>query len=622
MLFKIWSFILNQINIKREMIHIGFKATLYYALVLCIIFFLFFNLEIVNVGHMTVLRLIRSMVFTFVSISLTQVVLDIPFNFKQIRINKKIILSMAVTIVWLVLYTIVFAQTKNILNGDIGNYYLLPSLLFCSSVLILEIFSRIKFKFIGVFSFSVLAFLLLSSALFFAIYYFLYDQQFDEYALLCVIATNPEEIINFLTSSFTLEQIICILLLSTLLLFLLIYSTELSVKYKPCSVVFNKYTISCYLLIFGYCGYYLCTVFPLDQFIHLHRKAGPMRAFIELQQNIEKNANAIRIKHDNNTLLLQNNKGSIVLVIGESACRDRMSAFNSAYPYNTTPWEKSMVGQSDFVFVNKAYSNFSNTVMAVTQALTSSNQYNGLALKDAVDIFSLAKRVGYKTYWISTQGKSTVSDAGITIIANQADKTLWLGGYDEVILKELRKIPKNDKNFIVIQLMGSHFNYNRRVPKKYLLENNFPETGKGDKVKWYEYSLHYTDDVLKQMFLYARDEMNLQAMIYVSDHGEDMKYTHTASPFRFNMVRIPLWIYLSPRFQCLHPEILNNLQKNKEMIFTNDLIFELMSGIIGAKTDSYENIYDLGSSEYGISEDKALTMHGKKLIKEDNREQF
>lgn len=260
--------------------------------------------------------------------------------------------------------------------------------------------------------------------------------------------------------------------------------------------------------------------------------------------------------------------------------------------------------------------------MAVTQALTSSNQYNGLALKDAVDIFSLAKRIGYKTYWISTQGKSTVSDAGITVIANQADKTIWLGGYDEVILRELRKIPQNEKNLIVIQLTESHFNYNRRVPKKHLLENNFLEADKGDKVKWYEYSLHYTDDVLKQLFLYVGDEMNLQAMIYFSDHGEDMKYTHTSSPFKFNMVRIPLWIYLSPKFQNLCPDKLNNLKKNKEKIFTNDLIFELMSGIIGVKTDSYEDIYDLGSSKYGISEDKALTMHGKKLIKDDNREQF
>lgn len=66
----------------------------------------------------------------------------------------------------------------------------------------------------------------------------------------------------------------------------------------------------------------------------------------------------------------------------------------------------------------------------------------------------------------------------------------------------------------------------------------------------------------------------------------------------------------------------NNLQKNKDMTFTNDSIFELMSGIIGTKTDSCENKYDLCSSEYGISEDKVLTMHGKKLIKDDNREQF
>lgn len=42
-------------------------------------------------------------------------------------------------------------------------------------------------------------------------------------------------------------------------------------------------------------------------------------------------------------------------------------------------------------------------------------------------------------------------------------------------------------------------------------------------------------------------------MIYVSDHGEDMELTHTASPFQYNMVRIPLWIYLSPAYQHAIP---------------------------------------------------------------------
>lgn len=84
------------------------------------------------------------------------------------------------------------------------------------------------------------------------------------------------------------------------------------------------------------------------------------------------------------------------MVIGESACRDRMSAFYDSYPINTTPWEKEMVKNDNFIFFKNAYSCFSNTVMAVTQALTSSNQYNGVLLKDATDIINVAKKRAIK----------------------------------------------------------------------------------------------------------------------------------------------------------------------------------------------------------------------------------
>lgn len=64
--------------------------------------------------------------------------------------------------------------------------------------------------------------------------------------------------------------------------------------------------------------------------------------------------------------------------------------------------------------------------MAVTQALTSANQYNKKPLKYAVDIMTLAKKAGYETYWISTQEQSSVSDAGITVIARQSDHQIWI----------------------------------------------------------------------------------------------------------------------------------------------------------------------------------------------------
>lgn len=110
--------------------------------------------------------------------------------------------------------------------------------------------------------------------------------------------------------------------------------------------------------------------------------------------------------------------------------------------------------------------------MAVTQALTNANQYNQIPLSNAVDLLEVAKRAGYHTYWFSMQNKSTVSDAGITILANQAETLNWLKGYDENILDKLRDIPENQNNFIILHIQGSHFNYDRRVPEWFLTQNH------------------------------------------------------------------------------------------------------------------------------------------------------
>ena len=58
-----------------------------------------------------------------------------------------------------------------------------------------------------------------------------------------------------------------------------------------------------------------------------------------------------------------------------------MSAFTPSYPFQTTPWQSQIEKSSSFIFFPKAYSNYPNTVMALTQALTSANQYNKEALE-------------------------------------------------------------------------------------------------------------------------------------------------------------------------------------------------------------------------------------------------
>jgi heptose-I-phosphate ethanolaminephosphotransferase len=106
-------------------------------------------------------------------------------------------------------------------------------------------------------------------------------------------------------------------------------------------------------------------------------------------------------------------------------------------------------------------------------------------------------------------------------------------------------------------------------------------------------------------------------MTYFSDHGENMKHYHTASPFFFDMVHIPFFVYLSPDYRASHPGLMETLKSHEHRVFTNDLIFDTLSGILGAQTNFYHAAYDFSSPDYSITDDQAMTLAGKRHISED-----
>ncbi len=115
------------------------------------------------------------------------------------------------------------------------------------------------------------------------------------------------------------------------------------------------------------------------------------------------------------------------------------------------------------------------------------------------------------------------------------------------------------------------------------------------------------------------DVLNLQALDYSSDHGEDMVYSHGAGKFTYDMVRIPVFFYLSPDYMQMYAEKADNLQKNKNEIFTNDLLYDTISGMMAAENSQYEERYDLFSNSYKLPLDMALTKHGQERIDGDDR---
>lgn len=129
--------------------------------------------------------------------------------------------------------------------------------------------------------------------------------------------------------------------------------------------------------------------------------------------------------------------------------------------------------------------------------------------------------------------------------------------------------------------------------------------------------LKKTDKVLQAIFDYAEKNLNLQAAIYSSDHGEDMVYSHGAAKFTFDMVRIPVFIYLSPEFSQLYPNKNRYIKEHEQSVFTNDLLFDTICGLFAAANSQYNDRFDLFNENYKLPADMAVTKHGKYLISDD-----
>lgn len=449
-------------------------------------------------------------------------------------------------------------------------------------------------------------------------YFMKYHSLFDDISLLSILATNVKEAREYLCSMFSGFQLA---IFGGVLLVLLLISWNFSIrepKKKLHYTQFQQAVLSfCVFLMLFTLAHKGSAYFPLDIYAGLHRlDGGPMQAFNALKKNIQKNQQQIVLK--NPEPLPKKLPGTVLLVVGETACRDYMPAFTPEYPWETTPWESSVKGTKGFYFFPQAYSCFSNTVMALSQALTSSNQYNHVPLGEAADLVSVAKKAGYHTYWFSSQGKGEVWDAAITTLANQADTRKWISWkHDGQLLELLKTVPKGKNNFIVLHLNGSHYRYRDRVPQPFAQSHSFSQVSAEEGS--FDTSLSYTDEVLRQIYHHGRNHLNLQVMVYLSDHGENMKYKHVSHPFSFDMVRIPLWIYLSPAYRTTYPGVEEALQAHENTVFTNDLLFETVSGLIQAPTNCYDPLYDLSHPQYAITKDNARTMRGEYGIKEDPR---
>lgn len=526
----------------------------------------------------------------------------------------------AIPLFFLLIYTYLYAYVGLPDRERLGAYYTLGVLFIGIAISLISLGnSKMCLKKASFFVLSLFSFYMIIWALLPLSYYFIYGTDIDLYALLGVMQTNMEEAKEYIATMVPQKIIVTgsiFLLISLIVCFGCAYRCFWKNENRNFSNsgLQNRRHSGAIIL-----GIICCIGFAIES-VH----AIPYRVIRELQTVSENQEllEAFQGTYESKEVarkkisLLQDasiDKGTHIIVIGESANRDFMSLYTMNREENTTPWELSLLENPNVVRIKKAYSNFPNTVMALTYALTAKNQYNDMPLREAVNVVDAAHVSGYHTVWISTQTKGDIWGAANTAIAEHADEVYWETGYDEEVVKRLKQISLRKRQIIFIHLCGSHARYKDRIPPGFSIGSYF-----SDNVEYIDYksTLLYTDQLLQDIFQYALENLQLQTMMYFSDHGEDMKYSHNPAVFSYDMVRIPFWIYMSPAYQKNHPDIMAHFRQNANKVFTNDLIFDTVSGLWGMKTNYYEPIYDFSSPSYALTDD-GLTMHGKLRVKDD-----
>ena len=545
----------------------------------------------------------------------------LPIALANVSLTSPLFLTSSITgLAWIITYPLFYFLTYRKNSSDFGFHL---DIVF--GLYIIAWLTALKIIIINFNIFTIPLLLLISTVeifiLFISIiqlaYSLVYRLCIDDTAISLFFETDHNETIEFYKS---LPIIIQLFLPITSIVLLYFYiSANLNINYSINLNTFEIYLISSIIL---FLTYYLWNT-KKGVFI----RTGIIELFFDVKTYLNETKKYKSLQKDRfNELIVTPSKpdfkkpSTIIMIIGESASRDYMNAFSNINK-NTTPWLSNKINNKNYILFPNAYACKDMTVPVLECALTERNQYNGKKFFNSCSIIDIAKKAGYKTYWFSNQGHIGCAETAITLVANTADTAEWTKQnlnqtqFDEALLENLQQVNPNENNFIVLHFMGSHFNFINRYPQSFA---RFSKPNKYDLIPNYLDSIAYTDHVIKKITEFAQQNLNLQALVYFSDHATIPDKRRSPKFAGFATVRIPMFVYLSDEYINKYPYTYSTLQQHKNKFFTNDLVYDFMCGILNIKSNHYDETNSLASKNYKYSREMLKTDLGNKWIKDDN----
>lgn len=337
----------------------------------------------------------------------------------------------------------------------------------------------------------------------------------------------------------------------------------------------------------------------------------------QMEKLLEKNSTLKPV--DNLKDNYKDEASTLILVLGESTNRNRMGVYG--YTRDTTPNLDKL--KDDLILFDNVYSPRPYTIEVLQQALSFADEKNPNLYLNKPNLINIMKQAGYSTYWITNQQTQTKRNTMLTTFSKMCDNQIYLNNnqkqnsysYDEVVLEPFKNVladTKVKKKFIVVHLLGTHNKYEYRYPKDFAVFDNYriDDNRLSEKEKRYyndyDNAVFYNDYVVSKIIEDAKNSKDSTALLYLSDHGEEVfdnknvkKLGRNEDAPTLSMYSIPFIIYQNSVFKEKIKDFKSLKKYTNREYSSSDLIYTFtdLSGLNFKEFDSSRSVINEKFSE-------------------------
>lgn len=304
-----------------------------------------------------------------------------------------------------------------------------------------------------------------------------------------------------------------------------------------------------------------------------------------------------------------------MMVVGETSRADNWQLLGYDRPTNPL-----LSQRKDVIAYHRALSESNTTHKSVPMILSHLDSRTfGDSIQYSKSIITAFKEAGYATAYISGQPRNHSyidhfgEEAGSTVFCSDSDAHVKDG---ELVarVRECIDTATANKLFIVVHTYGSHFNYRDRIPEEfnYFTPSDYTtasESVRTELINSYDNTIRYTDYVLNEMIETLNSPGTRAAMIYLSDHGEDIyddareRFLHASPTPTYYQLHVPMLVWMSQTYRDAYPAKAANAESLvNASISSTRAAFNTMLDIAEISTPYLHKDMSLVSSRYKAPE--------------------